>query len=263
MTGSKRSAGEVLFEQYLNSQGLTDWEFEKEHPGKRKRPDYTVRIDREYLFDVKEFQPQVFQSDVGCYEPYGDIRSKIEEGRRKFHEYKDWPCSLVLYNDGKAPLVHLKDPRVMFGAMLGDVGFTMPYNPDTGSANPDTVQPAFLHGGKMIRPRTTQPQNTTLSALITLRYVSIGQARLQAHMRELEKQRPVTIEDWFIVEVDFDRTECQLGVIIWENPFARIPLPRGIFCGLYDERYGIEGDYLARVFAGEGVVELERRLRGA
>src|SRR5713226_1670203 len=121
MTEPTRSAGEALFEQYLNSQGLTDWEFEKEHPGKRKRPDYTVRINREYLFDVKEFQLQVLQSDVGYYEPYGDIRSKIEEGRRKFQEYKDWPCSLVLYNDGSAPLVHLKDPHVMFGAMRGDV----------------------------------------------------------------------------------------------------------------------------------------------
>ena len=152
MTDSKRSAGEALFEQYLNNQGLTDWEFEKKHPGKQKRPDYTVYIDREYLFDVKEFQPQVLQADFVWYDPYKDIRSKIEEGRRKFQEYKDWSCGLVLYNNGSALL---KDARVMFGAMLGNAGFTMPYNPDTGYANHDAARPAFLDGGKMVRPRTT------------------------------------------------------------------------------------------------------------
>lgn len=257
MSEFKRSAGETLFEQYLNSQGLAEWEFEKEHPGKSRRPDYTVWVDREYLFDVKEFQPQILQSDVGCYEPYGDIRSKIEEGRRKFREYKDWPCALVLYNDGNAPLVHLRDPYIMFGAMLGDIGVAMPYNPDTGSANRDAARSAFLRGGKMIRPRTTDPQNTTISALITLRHVGVGQARLEAHMREMEKRRSVTGEDWLTLKLDFDQTERQLGVIIWENPFARIPLSRDIFCGSYDERYGAEGDYLTRVFVGQGISKLE------
>lgn len=260
MTDPKRSAGEALFEQYLNSKGLTDWEFEKEYPGKNRRPDYTVRSNREYLFDVKEFQPQVLQSDVGWYEPYGDIRGKIEEGRRKFREYKDWPCVLVLYNDGNAPLVHLRDPYIMFGAMLGAAGIAMPYNPATGSANRDAARSAFLHGGKMIRPRTTEPQNTTISALITLRYVGVGQARLEACMREIAKRHPATVEDWPTLKLDFDQTERQLGVIVWENPFARILLSRDIFCGAYDERYGTEGDCLTRVFAGEGIAELENLL---
>jgi hypothetical protein len=145
----------------------------------------------------------------------------------------------------------------MFGAMLGDGGFALPYNPKIGSANRDATRPVFHRGGKMIVPRTNEPQNTTINALVTLRYVGVGQERFGAHMRELAKQHPVPIEDWFTVEVDFDRTERQLGVIVWENPFARIPLPRHIFCGSYDERYGPEGDSLTRVFAGEGIVALE------
>jgi hypothetical protein len=76
-------------------------------------------------------------------------------------------------------------------------------------------------------------------------------------MREIEKRRPVTEEDWPTLKQDFDQTERQLGVIVWENPFARIPLPRNIFCGPYDERYGAEGDYLTRVFVGQGISELE------
>jgi len=36
-----RTEGEMLFEQYLSSQGLA-FEFEKQHSGKSKRPDYTI-----------------------------------------------------------------------------------------------------------------------------------------------------------------------------------------------------------------------------
>jgi hypothetical protein len=258
MTELMRSPGEVLFEQYLASQGLTDWEFEKEHPFKQKRPDYTVRFGGEYLFDIKEFEPRIPMGDVGCYDPYKRIRSKIDKGSEKFQEFKDWPCNLVLYNDGSAPLVNLEDPSVMFGAMLGDFGISVPFDPETGLADSGAAQRGFLYRGKMRHPRTTQPQNTTISALITLRHVAVGRARLQAHVRELKKHQTVTIEDWFNVKGNFDRTERQLGVIVWENPVARIPLSRELFCGPYDERYGLDGDCLTRVFAGAQIVKLDQ-----
>jgi hypothetical protein len=89
MAKPKRFPGEPLFGQYLNSQGLTSWEFEKEHPGKCKRPDYTIRIDgREYLFEVKEFEPQVLTGGFIVYDPYGDIRDKINEDARSSRNTK-------------------------------------------------------------------------------------------------------------------------------------------------------------------------------
>src|SRR2546428_9005665 len=46
--------GEILFEQYLESQGLP-FEFEKEHAGRSKRPDYTIEWDgKTIIFDVKD-----------------------------------------------------------------------------------------------------------------------------------------------------------------------------------------------------------------
>lgn len=48
--------GELCFEEYLGAQNLSDFEYEKERPGKERKPDYTVIIDgREYLFEVKDF----------------------------------------------------------------------------------------------------------------------------------------------------------------------------------------------------------------
>jgi hypothetical protein len=81
-----RTMGERLFEEYLRSQGITDFEYEKEREGKLKRPDYTVRLDREYLFDVKDF----IYTEVpegGSYNPYQRLRSKIGEIRDQFREY--------------------------------------------------------------------------------------------------------------------------------------------------------------------------------
>ena len=42
MSDSSRTSGEVLLEKYLNSQEIP-FEFEKEHAGKSKRPDYTLK----------------------------------------------------------------------------------------------------------------------------------------------------------------------------------------------------------------------------
>jgi hypothetical protein len=76
------TAGEILFEDYLKSMQYP-YEFEKEFPGKTKRPDYTVTKDGTFLFDVKDF---IEHMPVGfsAYDPYPRIREKIDEGRDKF-----------------------------------------------------------------------------------------------------------------------------------------------------------------------------------
>ena len=56
MNGS-RTQGEIVFESYLKSQGIP-FEFEKEHAGKNKRPDYSIEWQCKMLvFDVKDFDP--------------------------------------------------------------------------------------------------------------------------------------------------------------------------------------------------------------
>jgi hypothetical protein len=255
------TAGERLFEEYLHSQGINDFEYEKEHAGKRKKPDYTITLDREYLFDVKDFT-YVDIGAGGFYDPYRRLRAKIGELREQFREYKGWPCCGVLYNDN-APLVDLTTPMIVHGAMYGDPGITMQLNTATGSVVKGSEKEEFLSGGKMLmrsmKKGTAEVRNSTISALITLRKVRTGYARLSKDLRDWQQEHPdVEVCEWLGGSRDFDTEEEHLGVIVWENAFASLPLPRQLFCGRYDERHGLDNDSrLARLFAGDGVLEYE------
>lgn len=257
----RRTEGERLFEEYLRSQGIDGYECEKEHAGKRKRPDYTVTLDREYLFDVKDFA-YVDVGSGGFYDPYKRLRAKIGELREQFREYKDWPCCGVLYNDN-APLVNLVTPMIVHGAMYGDPGITMQIDTTSGSAVKGSEREEFLSGGKMLmrsmKKGTAEVRNSTISALITLRKVRTGYARLSKDLRDWQQKHPgIEVYEWLGGSRDFDTEEENLGVIVWENAFASLPLPRQLFCGHYDERYGLDEEgRLTRLFAGDGVLEYE------
>ena len=77
----------------------------------------------------------------------------------------------------------------------------------------------------MVHPHTGQAQNTTISALITLRHTSKTKSG-----------------------------EHKLGVIVWENMLARIPFPRELFRGKFDERYGLDGANVGPIFIGCGLL---------
>ena len=210
------------------------YEFEKEFPGKSKRPDYTVTKNEVFLFDVKDFE-RYLPLGGGSYDPYPRLREKIEEGREKFKEFKEFPCSLVLKNNGNA-LVDLESVDIMLGSMYGDSGFTFPVDTNLGKAA-GPMKLAFLGRGKMIRP--TYYQNTTISAVVTLRYVGVGMRQF----RTMVKKYPNLDEEETLAAAakefpNFDIGEKQLGVIVWENAVARIPLSRALFTGPYDERWG-------------------------
>lgn len=121
---AEHTEGERVFESYLESQGL-HFDFEKEHAGKSKRPDYTIEWnDKTVVFDVKDFEPpEYIGTGPGAFNPYSRIREKIEQGRDKFKQFKEFCCALVLYNPGN-PSVHLQHEDIMLGAMYGDSGKT-------------------------------------------------------------------------------------------------------------------------------------------
>src|SRR5882762_4395563 len=112
MPESQRTPGEMVFEKCLNLHQIP-FEFEKEYLGKSKRPDYTIEWeDRPIVFDVKDFDPPAKLSmGLGAFDPYPPIREKIAEGRKKFKEYKEYRCGLVLFNAGR-PLVFLDKPDI-------------------------------------------------------------------------------------------------------------------------------------------------------
>ena len=245
------TSGELLFQDYLDMMGYA-YEFERELPSKSKRPDYTVTNNGLFLFDVKDFEPYM---PLGCgfYDPYPRIREKIQEGREKFKEFKEYPCSPVLKNNGNA-FVHLESVDIMLGSMYGDSGFTFPVDTTLGRAV-GPMKRAFLGRGKMIRP--THHQNTTISALITLRYVAVGMRQYRTMVRkypnlDMEETLAAVAKEF----PNFDVGERQLGVIVWENAVARIPLSRELFTGPYDERWGCERNYQSITFRGEKLADL-------
>ncbi|HXU38927.1 MAG TPA: hypothetical protein VN937_21415 [Blastocatellia bacterium] len=256
-----RTKGERLFERYLRLQGITDYEYESKNAGKLKRPDYTVVIaDQEYLFEVKDFQPKDALNSAS--DPYIRIRKRIELAREKFREYKDWPCCLVLYDDNAR--LDLEEPEIMLGAMYGNFGVGMEFNHAIGELDAATERWGFHDGGKMFRPKSSTPQNTTISAVITLRHVAVGLRKLGVFLEGLKEKRPnitaaEALSETFSRNIDFDKQERHLGVIVWENEFARIPFPRTLFCGPYDLRWGkCEKEMeIGKVIVGSEIAALE------
>lgn len=248
--------GEILFEDYLK-QMQYPYEFEKEFPGKSKRPDYTVTKDgTSFLFDVKDFIENM-PLGFSAYDPYPPIREKINQGYEKFKQFKEFPCALVLKNNGNI-FVHLDRPHVVLGAMYGDAGFKVPVWVGDGvpQNEPPPVTQAFLGRGKMVRGSVHQ--NTTISALITLRKVGVGWLRYKKMVKEFPKLSiNETVEAASERYANFSLDEEHLGVIVWENAVARIPLSRTLFTGDYDLRWGVEGQDQTVTFEGKGLADLE------
>jgi hypothetical protein len=246
------TAAEIAFEKYLNSQHIP-FEFEKEHQGKNKKPDFAIEWEgRPVVFDVKDFIPRDSISMGGeAFDPYPPIRREIAEGRKKFREYKEYCCGLVLFKAGLlGPF--LRSPNTMLGSMYGDAGFTFPVNTETGIDDFSQTKRTFLsRGGKMIRSNWTKAQNTTLSAIITvdiimpfkMQYIDLVSENLT---RDWETELRPTIPD-------FDLNLEVPCVIVWYNAFARIPFPANLFCGDYDTHFGVTA-------SGHGVTYEGRKL---
>lgn len=240
MTDASRTKGELLFEQYLQSQSLP-FEFEKEHINRSKRPDYTIEWEgRPIVFDVKDFDPPARMSmGFQQVDPYTPIREKINQGRDKFKQYKEYCCGLVLHNAG-SPFVMLDKPDFVLGAMYGDSGFTFPVSTSTGIGDASQIQRAFLGRGKMIRPNWSEPQNTTISAIITVVKVRPHFLRLMDLIRDNPRRSIEEDEQELRSQIpNFDLESEVTRLIVWHNAVARIPFPANLFCGAYDTHFGI------------------------
>jgi|GEM_PF-219705 len=264
----RRTRGERLFERYLGLQGITSYRVEADRSGKTKRPDFTVQIEgREYIFEVKDFT-KADSIGGGAYDPHSRIRQKIDLARSQLKEYKEWPCCLVLFDDNAS--LDLEDPAIMIGSMRGNYGWSIEFNHTLGEFDPATEKWGFHENGKMFRPNTPEPQNTTISALVTLRYVEVGQKKVNELADRLVKERPGTSAAEFLSEIsseplEFDKAERHIGLIIWENPDARHPFPRELFRGPYDVRWGQLGSTTnyGVVFRGSDMLDYwnEKELR--
>jgi len=165
-----KNESEKFFEQYLDSNGFQGkWTYEPSIPGKIKKPDYLLNWKGEkHFFEVKELRkkPNEPTTRAAYINPYSSLRTEINEVRKQFKEYKEYSCSLVVFNvdDRQARL----KPIFIFGAMLGNLGLQAEYDPDKGDVVAGSERNAFLDGGKMVDGKGKRKQNTTVSAIVVL-----------------------------------------------------------------------------------------------
>jgi hypothetical protein len=269
-----KTESERLFEEYLYAQGIADFQHEAHLGESLKRPDYLVAIGgTEIFFEVKQFRAtdEDFRLGTRGYDPYGPIREKIDAGRKQFKDLKDYCCCLVLYNREK-PLVDL-GWQFIYGAMLGNMAVRMPFDPARGLLFDQSEDGFFGGGGKMIRygkgepARALEPQNRTISAVLVLQQMGVGKRRFDLSVKHMQQKlgRELTFEEHFEAMNNSRGTErdvslTQLRVVVCENPYARIPLPREALRGPYDERYGPDertNNRIVRLYVGKQMKQLE------
>lgn len=257
---TERTVSELAFEDYLSKQGIL-YRYEELPNGITQPVDYSFEIEGKTLrFDVKEWEPKKQHPGIGtALDPYMPVRQKIEEGRKKFKQYKgrNEPCVLVLYHYG-LQFIELND-IVIFGAMRGNLGWVFPINPDTGVGDTSQTEIMFTNGGKMIHQApnaSVRLQNTTISAIAVLKSIRVRSRRVSISLRRREAAmgRKFTIEETFSLFPELynadESVEVEPCITVYDNLDAALSLPHEFPSGPYDERFGKCGDRLCRTYVG-------------
>jgi hypothetical protein len=265
----KHTVSERAFEEYLSKRGIVA-RYEELPSGITQPADYSFELAGQTLrFDVKEWKPPEQLEphfSVGSLDPYRPVRKKIEEGRKKFKQYKgrDEPCVLVLYHYG-LQLIEL-NAIVIFGAMRGDLGWVFPINLDTGVGDASRTEIKFTAGGKMIHqtPKASvRVQNTTISAVAVLKSIRVRNRRVSITLRHRQATagRNFTLEEIFTIFPELynaDKSvEVEPCVVVYDNLDAAVPLPHEFPGGPYDERFGRCNDRLCRTYVGGELAAIE------
>lgn len=264
---SPETASEKLFAAYLDAHKYHGWLFEPNIEGCARHPDFMVPFDQQpLLFDVKERRRKGGERTFAWIDPMAGIREEIEEARRKFKMLKSFSCSLVMYNAGDIDT--LLEPTYVFGAMLGDPGFTPVFDCASSSLVPGTARNVFLQQrGKMMRYKTAEMQNTTINAIIILEETRLSNPEFE---RAIDKAIRATEAHVGGTLADDDRGKIAIAqwlerppkprkvirVRVCEHPGARMPLPGSLFCGPFDERWAIVDGMLTRTYAGARVPQI-------
>ncbi len=246
---NKKTEGELLFEDYLRTQNIP---FQHEPPlGFTNRLiDYVVEhpTHGRIYFEVKDIHSPLPMGSFGAFDPYKPIREHIEEGQRKFKDFSEELCVLVLVA-AQGSFVNLMESHVMLGAMYGNLGFTIPFDTKSGTSDASKIESKFLVGdGKMVRP--TRFQNTRIAALISLVNYNTFPKEAVAYLKmdhgRTEEERRIDLFEGR-TNISEALTPC---VTVWENGTARRRLPQDLFRGEMDAWWTCEEDRQERSFVG-------------
>jgi hypothetical protein len=296
MNGNKGKAPETeserLLQQYFESHELTDYEFEPRLPESRKPPDFCLRYaGRRIILEVKEIDPPEPELTVadknkplwgkdeatkahltrrglpipgGFSDPDAAIRKKIEEAWQKLRHFPNDICCIVLY-DTHAPGPTTLKPWLVYGAMFGKPSHVTPYDPQQGFV-PGKSHLMFSPAGGEMRWDSGESRKTNISAILVVEQFPVGQYRFRATAPKRDA-RLSTVERAVLGYkarnrargTERDSSLREVRVIVHENPLATKKLPKNIFCGPYDERYGPRHNRIKRISAGREIRKLEAR----
>jgi hypothetical protein len=253
------SYGELLFERYLTAQGV-QFEYEPALAFTGRLVDYVIshpRNGRIYL-EVKDIHQPLPSGSFFQHDPYPAIRSHIDAGKKKFKDFSDELCALVLVA-APGSFVNLMEPSTMLGAMYGDLGFIVPFDDEIVEHDARKIESGFFVGkGEMIR--RSGNTNTRIAALISLveyntfpkeavRYLAIDDGRSKDEKwADIEEGR---------AEISQEPTPC---VTVWENATAKRRLPQDLFRGEMDAWWtsGQEGQSLSYVGKKRLALKIDR-----
>ena len=258
------TVSEELFAEYLDA-AKYPWEYEEPVEGQTKKPDFRIRHGGvELLCDVKQRNPSEMPKGGGNANPVRHVREILRRAIKQFKGFDEHLCAAVLYNHGDWETS--LEPFIIYGAMLGQPGFSMNLDAETGTLDPDTAQNVFMaRGGKMIKhyePLEVYETPRNISAVIALeRHSPDNPVFKQAQAEEESRQssslgRALTDEEgcaigWDLIQQGLQsRLPERQRVIVCLNPFARQSFSEHLFKGDYDERWAITDGSMQRVWAG-------------
>lgn len=249
-----RMAGEArareLLDAYLYASGVSGLSIQREPLGQGAKPDFVLTVkDKRIALEVKELIAADFDlaSEVGLYDPCRPIRRRIAEAEQTLAGLPDASRSLVLHS--RCTPWPIFEWRLIYGAMRG-----------AGDASDGSTKTRERRGVD------DEKASRVLDAVIVLDQLRTGYLRFRAHIGALEAKtgRPLTDTEYMAELYKARGTErdvilTRLRVVVHEHPNPKRRLPAEIFCGPYDERFGMQEDgRIGRIFVGEEIRLLEK-----
>lgn len=235
--------GEALFKRYLHDSGYDILAYEPDL-GNSKRPDFLISAQgNEIVAEVESFNTPPLPAApprsgfVSMVPQLRTVRRKITAGAEQLKGIEDRPLMVVLANPRNS-WVPLEGP-MFIGAMYGDM---------QASFTPDGD--LILNSGRNGRLHVTEPDGSVrgnhpyLSAVAVLRFTyppeawaaALTQSQAEGHAEPLA----VTRRAQQLVAQLGEQAASDISLDVYETTSeSAIPLPRDIFNGPHDTRWGV------------------------
>lgn len=249
---------ELLLEDYFRKLEV-QFEREPEVPERRMRPDYLVdpRGSRVWI-EVKELEAPRQRPTI-AFDPLPAITEKIDQGRKKFKEFKGSCCGLVLHS---CKSIYRPAPiEYVLAAMLGANSSCDPLSIEH---IPDEPYRFHFSGASALRIDC----NTRISAVIILQHWHVVElwvdVRNELRERQANGEKILPLSDQKLlaerqnepIQITHpDTTRC----VVLENPYAAVAFPRDLFNGPFDQRWGNNGRDYTLIWIGSELGKLRER----